>query len=261
MARMARPPGSPTGRGVPHVRTPAALLSWSTAATRQPTGSPWRSPHTCPWRLPRVYHRRPPPPHGPPSRNPPLRGPRSSRCRASLTFNVRPATSLPCKPVIAACAARSSAISTKPKPRGRPVSRSVMMLIRSTTPYGANRSRRSCSVTEKAIFPTKIFTGDSFYAVTARGENTVGKVRYCTRNMDPVREETCFDAHPPHLLPLCQGESTGTQEVDMETKTERAGRCRGLYRYRELLDLKVHVRIPALEDGAQFPVERPHAGL
>ena len=29
----------------------------------------------------------------------------------------------------------------------------------------------------------------------------------------------------------------------------------------DLLDLKVHVRIPALEDGAQFPVERPHARL
>jgi hypothetical protein len=48
----------------------------------------------------------------------------------------------------------------------------------------------------------------------------VGKVRYCTRNMDPAREETGFDAHPPHLLPLCQGASTGTQEVDMETKTD-----------------------------------------
>src|SRR5712691_6617571 len=34
----------------------------------------------------------------------------------------------------------------------------------------------------------------------------------------------------------------------------RAGRCRGLCRYRTLLDLKVHVRIPALEDGAQCPV-------
>src|SRR5262245_49975515 len=94
-----------------------------------------------------------------------------------------------------------------------------MMWIRSTTPYGANSSRRSCSVTEKAIFPTKIFTGDSFYAVT-RGENTVGKVCYCTRNMDPAREETGFDAHPHHLLPSCQVASTGTQEVNMATKPD-----------------------------------------
>jgi hypothetical protein len=41
----------------------------------------------------------------------------------------------------------------------------------------------------------------------------------------------------------------------------RAGRCRGLCRYRDLLDLKVHVRIPALEDGAQFSVERSHSRL
>ena len=43
--------------------------------------------------------------------------------------------------------------------------------------------------------------------------------------------------------------------------SRRAGRCRGLGRYRALLDLTVHVRIPALEDGAQFPVERPHSRL
>lgn len=48
----------------------------------------------------------------------------------------------------------------------------------------------------------------------------MGKVRYCTRKMDPPREETCFDAHPPHLLPLRQGASTVTQEVSMETKTD-----------------------------------------
>jgi hypothetical protein len=47
----------------------------------------------------------------------------------------------------------------------------------------------------------------------------------------------------------------------LEAFATRAGRCRGLCRYRDLLDLKVHVRIPALEDGAQFPVERPHARL
>ena len=46
------------------------------------------------------------------------------------------------------------------------------------------------------------------------------KVRYCTRNMDPTREATGFDALPPHLLPLCRGASTVTQEVYMETKTE-----------------------------------------
>src|SRR5262249_53685971 len=71
----------------------------------------------------RVYHRRPPPEER-----------RSSRGRAALTVKVRPARSCPFNAAMAACAAVSSAISTKPKPRGRPVSRSVMRLIRSTTP-------------------------------------------------------------------------------------------------------------------------------
>src|SRR5262245_42244810 len=103
---------------------------------------------------PRAYHRRPPPP----PRGPPPEGRRSSRGRASLTFKARPASSCPCNAAMAACAAWSSAISTKPKPRRRPVSRSVIRLTRSTTPYGANRSRTSCSVTVNARFPTKICT-------------------------------------------------------------------------------------------------------
>src|SRR5882724_2229104 len=42
---------------------------------------------------------------------------------------------------------------------------------------------------------------------------------------------------------------------------ERAGRCWGLCRHRHLIHLKVHVRIPALEDGAQLPVQRSYARL
>jgi hypothetical protein len=41
----------------------------------------------------------------------------------------------------------------------------------------------------------------------------------------------------------------------------RAGRCRGLCRYRALLDLQVHVRIPTLTKSAQLSVERPHSRL
>ncbi len=41
----------------------------------------------------------------------------------------------------------------------------------------------------------------------------------------------------------------------------RAGRCWGLCRRRHLLNLNVHVRIPALEEGTQLPVERLHARL
>jgi hypothetical protein len=54
---------------------------------------------------------------------------------------------------------------------------------------------------------------------------------------------------------------TSVTLAEFQPLVPRAGRCRGLCRYRDLLHLKVHVRIPALEDGAQFPVERPHSRL
>ena len=41
----------------------------------------------------------------------------------------------------------------------------------------------------------------------------------------------------------------------------RAWRCWGLCRRRYLLNLNVHVRVPALEDGTQLPVERLHSRL
>jgi len=57
------------------------------------------------------------------------------------------------------------------------------------------------------------------------------------------------------------GGACGARRTLTPRTAGRAGRCRGLRRYRDLLDLKIQVRIPALEDGAQFPVERPHARL
>src|SRR6516225_6292462 len=41
----------------------------------------------------------------------------------------------------------------------------------------------------------------------------------------------------------------------------RAWRCWGLCRHRHLLHLKVHVRIPALKNGAQLPVQRAYSRL
>lgn len=49
------------------------------------------------------------------------------------------------------------AISTNPKPRDRPVSRSVIMLTRSTCPNGSNICRNSSSEVLKLRFPTKMF--------------------------------------------------------------------------------------------------------
>jgi len=47
----------------------------------------------------------------------------------------------------------------------------------------------------------------------------------------------------------------------LHLRLARAGRCWGVCRYRYCLSLKIHVRIPALENGAQLPVERPHSRL
>src|SRR6185312_6798510 len=48
-------------------------------------------------------------------------------------------------------------ISTKPKPRDRPVARSVTTVALSTVPNGANRDRSSSSERLKEKLPTKIF--------------------------------------------------------------------------------------------------------
>src|SRR5207248_10143802 len=68
---------------------------------------------------------------------------RGSRGLASLTVRVRPSRSLPWSPWMAALAAALSGISMKPKPLERPVSRSVITLILSTTPYCSKSWRRS----------------------------------------------------------------------------------------------------------------------
>jgi len=62
---------------------------------------------------------------------------------------------------MAALASVVSGISTKPKPRERPVSRSMMIWTRSTIPYDAKIWLSSASVVVKARFPTKIFMDHS----------------------------------------------------------------------------------------------------
>src|SRR5579863_431080 len=88
----------------------------------------------------RIYQRdprpRPPPPPPPPC----------GLGRASLTFRARPFISAPLSCEIAVSAALRSVISTKAKPRGCPVSRSVTMLTRSTAPYWANAACNSSCV-------------------------------------------------------------------------------------------------------------------
>src|SRR3972149_2782860 len=54
-------------------------------------------------------------------------------------------------------ASAPSSISTNPKPRDRPVSRSEITCARATVPYGENTSRRSSAVVLKGRFPTYKF--------------------------------------------------------------------------------------------------------
>src|SRR5688572_19514590 len=55
---------------------------------------------------------------------------------------------------MAACASASEPISTNAKPRARPVSRSVTIVVRDTVPKGANASARLDSVMLKERLPT-----------------------------------------------------------------------------------------------------------
>jgi hypothetical protein len=104
----------------------------------------WRGPRSLP---PRSFPRpRPPPP--PPN---PLRG----ACGlASLTVSARPPESLPFSAAIAFSASSSLGIWTKPKPRDRPVSRSVATDALSMAPKGSNSALNSGSVMWNEKLPT-----------------------------------------------------------------------------------------------------------
>src|SRR5216683_3907942 len=108
---------------------------------------------------------------------------RGSRGLASLTVRARPSSSLPLSPWMAALAAALSGISTKPKPLERPVSRSVMTLILSTTPYGSKSWRRLSSVALNARLPTKIFTYNPLHREKQRNDRQV--IRTVCRSTRP----------------------------------------------------------------------------
>lgn len=105
-------------------------------------------------RLPRHHHHRRPP------RPPPEPG---SFGRASLTVRFRPSKSLPCISAIARRASSSLGISTNPKPRERPVSRSITIEAEATCPNDSNAWRRASSVVLNDKFPTYSFMVRSTY--------------------------------------------------------------------------------------------------
>jgi hypothetical protein len=99
-------------------------------------------------------------PRGPdPPRYPPSEpcAARSTFGRASLMLSARPLTMVPFNAAMALSAPPWSAISTKAKPRERPVSRSVTRWTRSKAPYGSKRERSESSVVPKSKLPTNIF--------------------------------------------------------------------------------------------------------
>ena len=89
------------------------------------------------------------------------RGGLAPRSRASLTRRVRPPNSHPSKASMALAAA-SDSISTKPNPRGWPVSRSVIRLTLATSPCWPKRFLTSSSDAEVGRLPKyMVFKPDS----------------------------------------------------------------------------------------------------
>src|SRR6266705_6882463 len=93
----------------------------------------------------------------PPPRPPLLRARPDPDEFATSTFSVRPSTIWPLNFFAAASASSVVAISTKPNPRERPVSRSVTTVADSTPPAWANTSRNRSLDVEKARPPMKSF--------------------------------------------------------------------------------------------------------
>ena len=73
--------------------------------------------------------------------------------RASLTVRLRPPISAPLRAAIAALPSSGLLKVMNPKPRERPVTRSIMTMASVTVPWAPKTSRRSVSVAEKGRFP------------------------------------------------------------------------------------------------------------
>lgn len=83
-------------------------------------------------------------------------GPRlhQDRFLAMFTVRLRPSMLRPSRAVMADWADSESAISTKPKPRDRPVSRSTMTCALETWPCSVKSFSRSEDVVSNVRFPT-----------------------------------------------------------------------------------------------------------
>src|SRR5207302_3770656 len=97
-----------------------------------------------------------PPPY--PPRPSPRRSPPEPEGLATSTLIWRPSSSVPFRRRTASLASSEVVISTNPKPRDRPESRSVTTLAESTPPTAANASRRRSLDVENESPPTKSLT-------------------------------------------------------------------------------------------------------
>src|SRR5262245_5048406 len=86
---------------------------------------------------------------------------------------VRPSRFVPLRRLMACSASSGVAISTNPKPRERPVSRSVTTLADSTLPTAANASRRRSLEVEKDKPPMKSLTAMEGLLLTAQDYRSI----------------------------------------------------------------------------------------
>src|SRR4029078_12521320 len=86
---------------------------------------------------------------------------------------VGPSTDVPLRRLMACSASSGVAISTNPKPRERPVSRSVTTLADSTLPTAAKASRRRSLEVEKDKPPTKSLTAMEGLLLTAQDYRSI----------------------------------------------------------------------------------------
>src|SRR4030095_3611368 len=115
------------------------------------------APLLCPMAEFLNYQRLRPPPPPPPRRSPPRspKPPERLSCgRASFTVRFRPSRSVPLRAWMAFWASSEEAISTKPKPRERPVNLSVITRADSTAPWAEKISWSCASVVAYGKPPT-----------------------------------------------------------------------------------------------------------
>src|SRR5213593_743106 len=145
---------------------------------------------------PRDPPRPPPPPPKPPRPPPPRRSPPppAPGAFAFSTWIVRPSRFVPLRRLMACSASSGVAISTNPKPRERPVSRSVTTLADSTLPTAAKASRRRSLEVEKDKPPTKSLTAMEGLLLTAQDYRSIHWSPSSARRILP-EVRSGWDAH------------------------------------------------------------------